>query len=269
MRAVSATLIIFISIALIHAGMEVARADGASYKVNGDLTSLGEIAIYLYGTQKMAPEIASWNQFQISDRLHVGQVLRLEKQPTLSSSEGHELLLKMWRRRLEGKAASAKRTIMPAASESEPETPRATPIGESEPETPRAIPIADSEPEATSEVPPAQFKALEEEVQKVEEIQAEKEVLPVEFFAPPTPEKNFSEGEKFLAAEDYNKALSSFRAARKAQPKMLAAWFYELRTLKKLNRADEARKVAEELVDENPQVSSLPAVQSYLRSDHR
>jgi hypothetical protein len=86
-------IVLIILLAPIHAYSD------STYRVTRDIPTLGEISIFLYGTTKMAKEIAQWNQLQRTDHLRIGQKLLLKKTPTLTEDEGKSQLLAMWRKR--------------------------------------------------------------------------------------------------------------------------------------------------------------------------
>jgi tetratricopeptide (TPR) repeat protein len=71
------------------------------YTVTSDARTLSEIALYLYGSSRKAELIARWNDLQPPYLLHVGQTLKLEEDPTLSSQAGSKKLLTWWERKFD------------------------------------------------------------------------------------------------------------------------------------------------------------------------
>jgi hypothetical protein len=69
----------------------------ATYQVTGDIATLWEIAISLYGSSRYAQKIADWNGLHAPFQLRVGQVLKLDEKPKLKMASGSEQLLKRWR----------------------------------------------------------------------------------------------------------------------------------------------------------------------------
>lgn len=65
-----------------------------------DAITLHEISILHYGSKRYARKIIQWNKLKNPNRLFLGQRLKLKKKPTLSATEGNQLLLKMWRKQL-------------------------------------------------------------------------------------------------------------------------------------------------------------------------
>lgn len=86
--------------ALIQTGplSALASEPATTYVVTGEMTSLGEISLFLYGKAGMHKKIAEWNGLAPPYRIKPGVTLKLEQKPTLDPAEGATLVLKMWRR---------------------------------------------------------------------------------------------------------------------------------------------------------------------------
>ena len=77
----------------------VFASESYSYKIS-DSSSLGEIAMRLYGKASYWKKIGEWNKLKQPYRIQIGQTLILKEEPRFSEQEGNQQVLSMWRRLL-------------------------------------------------------------------------------------------------------------------------------------------------------------------------
>lgn len=94
-------LVMVLALALATRGVSALCAEQRlnHYLVDGEIQTLGEISMFLYGTHKRATQIAEWNGLSPPYALSIGQKLMLLEPPRVSPEEGRAALLAMWRER--------------------------------------------------------------------------------------------------------------------------------------------------------------------------
>ena len=75
---------------------------------------------------------------------------------------------------------------------------------------------------------------------------------------PDSPEACVARGQKEFDAKQYDAAIADFEKARDADPDTLAAWFYEIRTLRILKKDQEAKAISIQLLKNHPELQNLP-----------
>ena len=75
----------------------------------------------------------------------------------------------------------------------------------------------------------------------------------------------FEEGERLFKAKSYEAALDKLRRSRGLNSEPLPTWFYEFRALRMLEREEEAKGLARELLQRRPDLKSLPMFQPMLK----
>ena len=202
---------------------------GKSYLVEADL-SLSMIALKLYGNGKMARQLAHWNHLKKPYRMIPGQKLILNKPPELSEAEGNLLIKNHW---------LAKMNLI-----SQPEEAAA-------PEIKKAPP--------TKEEIEVKFQEV---VKKAEEANYQ-DLSQSEVSA----SKAQDEGEKNFKIQKYDEALALFQQSRKQDEEPLAPWLYEIRTLKLLNRAGDAKVAARAFVKRHPEAAEFPSIKPMITDE--
>ena len=127
--------------------------------------------------------------------------------------------------------------------------------------SPPAAVAAVSPPPAETAVKPEKEKA-QETIAKVEATQNEaiKKVDASDL----TAKDFFALGETAFDENEYQKAYDNFKRSRQLDSASLPAWFFEINSLKKLNRDGDAKDLAKELVQKRPELAGLPAIKNLL-----
>lgn len=81
------------------APLPVQKAE-TNYTINGEITTLTEISLFLYGVTHRAALIAEWNGLAPPYPIRIGQKLKLRIPPRLTPEEGRAAVLEMWRENL-------------------------------------------------------------------------------------------------------------------------------------------------------------------------
>jgi hypothetical protein len=271
------------------------------YVVDEFATTPGEIGLRLYGKPSMWKKILKWNRIESPTGVRLGRKLVIREKPTLTEEEGNQQLLAMWQR-LHDRAKSnfRKRQAMAMISKlggsppsevakepevSKPESPKkeevkiekyeATESAEAVAPAPAPEPIPSAVPAAPVVLEePKQAEpvvAVDPEtgtiLQAEETPQSEPESAPND--APPVKSAAslFNEGEEAFKSSDYETALARFKESRGMDSETLPVWFYEIKTLRALNRETEARKVAKALLKKRPELGQLPILAKLLGTD--
>lgn len=76
--------------------------------------------------------------------------------------------------------------------------------------------------------------------------------------------RHLSNGQSLYKGAKYSEALEKFRQARQLNPEPVASWIYEIKTLQMLERDQEARELATDLVKDRPHLKKLKAITTVL-----
>ena len=229
--------------ALLLASFSIAGATSTdnkskSYLVEADL-SLSMIALKLYGNGKMASQLAKWNHLNKPYRVHPGQKLILIKPPELTETEGNLLIKNHW-------LAKMNLTV----------TPDYTPVEDIKKTEEKAAALEEKKAPPTK----AEIEVKFQEVVKKAEEANYQDLSQSELSA----SKAQDEGERNFKIQKYDDALVLFQQSRMQDEEPLAPWLYEIRTLKLLNRNDEAKTTARVFVKRHPEVAEFPSIKLLL-----
>ncbi len=105
---------------------------------------------------------------------------------------------------------------------------------------------------------PIRVAAAIKEVKK-QKFEVAAKIVPKDLeFEPPSSQQFFLDGKKYFDGGKYGEALLAFHKSREADSDYLPPWFFEIRTLRQMDRKEEERKVRIEFLNSHPKLSALP-----------
>ncbi|MEN9723831.1 MAG: hypothetical protein RJB38_1817, partial [Pseudomonadota bacterium] len=220
-----------------------------TYRIDGEILTLGEISLFLYGTQKKSGQIARWNELTSKDRIRMGQVLSLKMAPTLTPDQGRQAVLQMWRKRL---------GLSPTQQETPP-TPALAPI-DTGPLGIEFTPVLSIPPAPIAPPPPPILKKAEFQSATQALIKNQAQAILTQ---ETTPEKILSRGKSLLKANRTAEALSAFQQVRTQDPQIMTAWFLEFQSLKALKKTEKLKESVELFLKHHPQMADTPVIEMY------
>lgn len=220
--------------------------DQTTFKVQNG-TTLGEVCVFLYGSQKNFQELAKMNSISGPDYfLKANSLLKLPQPPSLNYTDGVDFLSRMW---IKIHLAKLKKTWEGYQESLKNERKMTV-------QQPKLDPIAKPS-DLTGERARA-YERLVEYLMHKKRNQSEKET---------TLEKLLEDAQANYKQGNDIKTLELYENASKLEPNSIPARFGELRLLVKLRKESEARSAADRFAQDFPELQMHPFVRRLTGSN--